>query len=105
MRMKNERRNLSSKNRRIIISEVANKLKNSMGLVQGTLKDNLNKCYNSCQIHVLPAEQWAGESNQHMPGLSRKAKKRTRTQEIVISVEEPINYFHTQKKQAKFSEM
>lgn len=44
-----------------------------MGLVQGTLKDNLNKRYKCHQIHVLPAEQWAGESNQHMPGLSRKA--------------------------------
>jgi len=61
------------KNRRIIISEVANMLKNSVGLVQGTLKENLNKCYNCHQIHVLPAEQQAGESNQHMPGLSRKA--------------------------------
>lgn len=58
-------------------------------------EDNLNKCYNSHQIHVLPAEQWARESNQHLPWLSRKAKNRTRTQEIVISVEEPINYFHT----------
>ena len=38
-------RNLSLKNRIIIISEVANMLNNSMGLVQGTLKDNLNKCY------------------------------------------------------------
>ena len=76
-----------------------------MGLVQGTLRDNLNKCYNCHQIHVLNAEQRAGESNQHVQGLSRKAKKRTRTQEIVVSVEEPINYFHAQKKQAKFSEM
>jgi hypothetical protein len=73
MKMKAECRNLSSKNRRIIISEVANMLKNSMGLVQGTMKDNLNKCYNCHQIHVLPAEKQAGESNQHTPGLSRKA--------------------------------
>jgi hypothetical protein len=58
-------------------------------------------CYNSHQIHVLPAEQRLGESNQHLPWLSRKAKKRTRTQEIVISLEEPINYFYTQKQASK----
>jgi len=62
-------------NRRIIISEVANMLKNSMGLVQGTLKDNLNKCYNCHQIHALPAEQWARESHQHTPGLSKRLKR------------------------------
>jgi len=61
------------KKRRIIISEVANMLKNSMGLVQGTLKDDMYKCHNCHQIHVLSAEKRAGESNQHMPGLSRKA--------------------------------
>jgi hypothetical protein len=76
-------------------------LKNSMGLVQGTLKDNLNKCYNCHQIHVLPAKQRAGGSNQHVPGLSRKAKKRTRIQKIVISVKEPIKLLPHPKEASK----
>jgi hypothetical protein len=47
-------------------------LKNSLGLAQGTLKNNMNMSSDSHQIHSLPAEQQAGESNQHMPGPSRE---------------------------------